>query len=85
MKLPTLPGNLLNIEPQDPTDENTIYCPKSWALNMKKIMYIEPDPNYYRSGNVHRLTKEQVQQLDSKYKVIQFSKRRIYQYSKEIN
>jgi hypothetical protein len=53
---------------------NDIFCPICWEYDKKKIMHFDPQDNYYKCGNRHRLTQEQIQELDSKYKVIQFPK-----------
>jgi hypothetical protein len=63
---------LIDIEPEDPITEETSYCNFCWENNKKKILIFNPHDNYYICYNQHRLTLEQIQQLDSKYKVIQF-------------
>ena len=40
MPLPTLPGFLLDVEPEDPITE-TVYRNICWANNKKRIMYFD--------------------------------------------
>jgi hypothetical protein len=71
--LPTLKGGpLIDIEPEDPITEETSYCNFCWENNKKKRLIFNPLTNYYICYKQHRLRQEQVKELDSKYRVIQF-------------
>ena len=59
MPLPTLPGFLLDLEPEDPITEETVYFMQCWMHIRKKIMRFDPKDNYHICYNQHRLTQEQ--------------------------
>jgi hypothetical protein len=48
MKLPTLPGFLLDIPEYQEITENDIYCPECWKYNKKRIMFFDKSENLYK-------------------------------------